>query len=247
MSTIHIPNHQGVVNGVGLYSVTMHSESPYETYDSDVPDPAWTFTDAAGHFHAYDSDGKLPTLNMVATHLDCDGTCGGVCDGDGYSRTDYQCLLCDEFVVPATRRGRVQVNMASEPLVTIEVTGPASLAGFDGEMVSFSCAAGFGSGELRVVEMTMSSSGDYALAQIDMRTPLYRRYGTQMQREVREPRANLTQAILAGAKAVREPWESLSEESRAEFLRDFATLAAARAISAALPLLGLDTDGEILP
>lgn len=247
MSTIHIPNHQGVVNGVGLYSVTMHSESPYETYDSDVPDPAWTFTDAAGHFHAYDSDGKLPTLNMVATHLDCDGTCGGVCDGDGYSRTDYQCLLCDEYVVPATRTGVVRVNTASDPLLTIEVTGPSALAGFDGDMVSFSCAAGFGSGILRVVEVTMSSSSDYARAEIALRTPLYRRYGTSVQQAPREPRANLTKAILAGAKAVREPWESLPEEACAEFVRDFATLAAQRAITAALPLLGLDADGEILP
>lgn len=247
MSTVHIPNHQGVVNGVGLYSVSMHAESPYGTYDSDVPDPAWAFTDAAGHFHAYDSDGKLPTLTRVLNHVDCDGSCGGVCDGAGYSRTEYQCPLCDEYVVPATRKGRVAVN-TREPLVTVEVTGPTTLAGFDGEMVSFSCAAGFGSGELRVVEMTMSSSADYALAQIDMRTPLYRRYGTRMQQEVREPRANLTQAILAGAQAVRAAWGALPRGVPADdFTIDFSALAATRAITAALPLLGLDGDGEILP
>lgn len=247
MSTIHIPNHQGVVNGVGLYSVSMRSESPYETYDSDVPDPAWVFTDGAGHFHAYDSDGRLPTLGRVLTHIDCDGSCGGVCDGDGYSRTEYQCPLCYEYVVPATRRGRVRVDARPAPLLTIEVTGPATLAGFDGDVVSFSCDGLFGSGILSVTQVTTSSSYDEARAKIDMRTPLYRRYGTRMQQAAREPRANLTQAILAGAKAVREPWESLPEEARAEFVRDFVTLAAQRAITAALPLLGLDADGEILP
>lgn len=27
-----------------------------------LPNPDWTFIDAAGHFHAFDADGKLPTL-----------------------------------------------------------------------------------------------------------------------------------------------------------------------------------------
>jgi hypothetical protein len=247
MSAIHIPDHQGVVNGIGLYSVSMHADLP-KMYEADVPDPAWTFTDSAGHFHAYDSDGKLPTLSAVLTHVDCDGSCGGICDGDGYSRTERQCPLCDEYVVPATRRGLVRVDTRSDPLMTIEVTGPASLAGFDGDVVSFSCDGRFGSGVLSVTQVTTSFSYDEARATIDMRTPLYRRYGTQMQQTVREPRANLTRAILAGAKAVRAAWGALPQGVPADdFTIDFSALAADRAITAALPLLGLDADGEILP
>lgn len=244
MNGIQFPGTTSTVNGVELHSTALSVHFDGETFEGDVADPTWAFTDASGHFHAYDGDGKLPTLRRLPIAKDCDGTCGDICQGDGYTAWAYQCILCDEFIEPRTRRGFQRLGTTSRKVA--EVTGPRTLVEFDGEVVSFVCAAGFGFGILHLLGVTMSDDGDHVTAEIALRV-LYRRYGTQMQQTVREPRANLTSAILAGAKAVREPWESLSEESRAEFLRDFATLAAARAITAALPLLGLDADGEILP
>jgi hypothetical protein len=62
------------------------------------PDPSWEHVDAAGHFHAYDLDGKLPTLearheDMVCNDDDC-------CDGDEYTIITMHCVLCGEEVEP---------------------------------------------------------------------------------------------------------------------------------------------------
>lgn len=235
----------GSVNGVALYSVAVRATRHQEMYEGQVPDATWTFIDASGHFHAYDSDGKLPTLNSRRVIKDCDGTCGDLCGGDGFSDTVYECPLCEAPVEPRTRFGFQR--MPARPELLAEVVGPKELAAFDGDAVSFVSGDGFGTGILNVLAVTMSHDGDQAEAEIVLRTPLHRRYGTTMQQVAQEPRVNLTKAFLAGAKAVREPWESLPEASRAEFVRDFATLAATRAITAALPLLGLSEEGEILP
>lgn len=136
--------------------------------------------------------------------------------------------------------------MAGPTVYTAEVTGPLGLAGFDTEEVNFTCDAGFGLGALEVREVMQSVDFDCVTASIRLKT-LHHRLGTRAQQRQTEPRANLTKAILAGAKAIREPWESLPEAERVEFVKDFASLAAARAIEAALPLLGLDEDGGLLP
>lgn len=64
------------------------------------PDPDWTFIDDAGHFHAYAADGKLPTLRGEQRHVSCDGSCGGLCDDEGYSETEWHCLICGVPVIP---------------------------------------------------------------------------------------------------------------------------------------------------
>jgi hypothetical protein len=50
------------------------------------PDFGWTHTDAAGHFHAYDHEGALPTLKLVHRKR---------------KPPVYRCLLCNKKVVPA--------------------------------------------------------------------------------------------------------------------------------------------------
>ncbi len=65
------------------------------------PDPAWEYTDPFGHWHAYADDGSLPTLDAKQEHVDCDGTCGGVCGGEGYDVTRYYCRICSAPVDPA--------------------------------------------------------------------------------------------------------------------------------------------------
>jgi hypothetical protein len=243
-STMHVDPADATVNGVALYSVELAATFDREWFESQVPDPAWSHTDDAGHFHAYDSNGKLPTLRKTFVNVGCDGTCGGVCDGEGFNRATYECVLCDSLVEPATRRGSTPVGGSTT--YTAEVSGPLDLAGFDGEEVSFTCSFGFGRGGLIVREVTQSSDFDRVHASVELGI-LHRRLGTQAQRESPDlRRKSVARAILAGAEAIRKPWESLSEADRVEFLNDFATLAAGRAITAALPLLGLDENGEFL-
>jgi hypothetical protein len=64
------------------------------------PDPAWSLVDDAGHFHAFDADGSLPTLDGTRVPMPCDGSCGGVCEGEGYSVTRYTCRACGQEVRP---------------------------------------------------------------------------------------------------------------------------------------------------
>lgn len=64
------------------------------------PDPRWSYTDTAGHFHARAEDGELPTLLARREQLPCDGSCGGVCGGEGYEITIHSCRICGEEIAP---------------------------------------------------------------------------------------------------------------------------------------------------
>lgn len=77
------------------------------------PDPTWEFTDAAGHFHAFDHEGELPTL-VSRMHVEpqedepdeiAESTTADEADdwdefGDSYPETRSHCLLCDEVIQP---------------------------------------------------------------------------------------------------------------------------------------------------
>lgn len=64
------------------------------------PDPRWEFIDDAGHFHAFAEDGELPTLNSERVEMPCDGSCGGVCEGEGYTVLRWTCRICGQEVEP---------------------------------------------------------------------------------------------------------------------------------------------------
>lgn len=67
--------------------------------DAVKADPTWQYTDAAGHEHRF--DGKDVTNAVRGTrHIPCDGSCGGVCDGEGYDVPEWRCALCGEVLVP---------------------------------------------------------------------------------------------------------------------------------------------------
>lgn len=65
-----------------------------------IPDRAWTYVDTAGHFHAWADDETLPTLAEHHEQQPCNGSCGGVCDGEGYTGTIWTCRICAEPVNP---------------------------------------------------------------------------------------------------------------------------------------------------
>jgi hypothetical protein len=70
-----------------------------------IPDRAWIHVDAAGHFHAWAADETLPTLTEHHEQQPCDGSCGGVCEGEGYTVTTWTCRICTEPVEPGTIPG----------------------------------------------------------------------------------------------------------------------------------------------
>lgn len=67
-------------------------------------DPEWMHVDAAGHFHAM-SGKDYPTLRSKSIDMPCDGSCGGVCEGEGYSVTAHRCVICEALVEPGTIPG----------------------------------------------------------------------------------------------------------------------------------------------
>jgi hypothetical protein len=70
-----------------------------------IPDPRWSTVDEAGHFHAVAADGSYPTLDRNLEHRECNGGCGGVCEGDGYEVAVWSCRACGEAIEPGTTPG----------------------------------------------------------------------------------------------------------------------------------------------
>jgi hypothetical protein len=90
------------------------------------PDPEWTYVDKAGHFHAFTEDGKLPTLERYEKHLNCDGSCAGVCSDEGYTETRYRCRACGKRVKPGYAvkvPGGAQQFMPGRTSWTVTVSG----------------------------------------------------------------------------------------------------------------------------
>lgn len=74
------------------------------------PDPAWTYTDEHGHFHARAITGEYPTLKAITESHGCDcdepdDVCGDeYCSA--YTVTHHECVLCGERITPGTRPGQ---------------------------------------------------------------------------------------------------------------------------------------------
>lgn len=97
------------------------------------PDPKWQYVDAAGHFHAYDHDGRsTPTLVDRHEHRECDGSCGGVCDGEGYDIVHSFCAICDEEIQPGMTPGphsfMIEGLMDWEIVVETPLTKPGKVS-----------------------------------------------------------------------------------------------------------------------
>lgn len=118
-------------NGAPL-SAGLTIEQHYETIWSNTatkPDSRWEHIDSHGHFHAYDTDGKLPTLIARSRHLDCDGTCGGVCEDEGYDITEWFCAICDEQIEPHRIDDREPHDIPTRKDWTIKVESAAPIVG----------------------------------------------------------------------------------------------------------------------
>jgi hypothetical protein len=96
-------NLEVYVNAAGPFpgSLTVETEtiditSGLTTYK---PDPKWEHVDKAGHWHAFTSDGKHPTLEDYVKLLPCPGGCGDPgCEGTRETR--YRCRICGKRIKP---------------------------------------------------------------------------------------------------------------------------------------------------
>lgn len=137
---------------------------------SPKPDPRWSAGDAAGHFHARSADGTYPTLLQTSEHRDCDGGCGGSCDGEGYDVTVWSCSICGEQMTPGTVPGPHEQSMPGRSSWVVRFDGP-SLSG----PVSVRYEAGggtvfFGIAHAEVSSLTLSAgrSGGAAVASVEL-------------------------------------------------------------------------------
>lgn len=130
MSTI---SGQASINSSEFYPAEVRFDANVEHIISETatkPDPAWEHTDSNGHFHAFAEDGKTPTLERYSVHVDCDGSCGGVCEGEGYDETHWKCAICGEEVEPRfipdeeARTTGIPVVTSRWVNVTVRGTGP---------------------------------------------------------------------------------------------------------------------------
>jgi hypothetical protein len=90
-------------NGPGLPCQIMTTQESQTIWSmGSKADEKWSFTDAAGHFHAYDQSSErdhYPTLLMRVEQVPCvhddhDDDC------DGANTTHWHCRICDEEVEP---------------------------------------------------------------------------------------------------------------------------------------------------
>jgi hypothetical protein len=113
-------------NASGAYVGTYAEEEAQNWIDCNhqVIDPAWSFVDPSGHFHAVDSKSSdTPTLRAQAVRVACDGSCpDGHCDG--YPATRFACLLCDAEVVPRYKTVTERVPTAIDYSWRATIQGP---------------------------------------------------------------------------------------------------------------------------
>ncbi|HEY9415197.1 MAG TPA: hypothetical protein VIQ30_10590 [Pseudonocardia sp.] len=92
-------NNGQPVSGV----LTIDTEMIHVQLEREVrPDMRWEFVDAAGHWHAYDKNGRLPTIDARSEHVDCPGGCGSD-SCEGYEVTIHYCAICGEEIKPKTK------------------------------------------------------------------------------------------------------------------------------------------------
>jgi hypothetical protein len=120
---------------VGPGTLTVDNNSEVIWSSGARPDPRWQATDSNGHFHARAKDETYPTLKTRSEHAPCDGSCGGVCQGEGYTVTHYDCAICGEEVEPGSIPGPYSVVVPGLASWSVTVTSTEPVGGMS-EQVS---------------------------------------------------------------------------------------------------------------
>lgn len=163
-----LPEHSRnvTIDGISLHSADLAVEhSQIDVTTEKEPDPDWTHTDAAGHFHAYSLDGgkaTLPTLDPKLIDVPCTGECGSDGPCEGYTITEYRCKICGEKTEPQWRYTSGQKYIPGRKSWRVSVTGRyEDLEPKDRALVSVAIyedrdggVTQFGVGYFRITEMT---------------------------------------------------------------------------------------------
>lgn len=102
------------IDGEGPFAGDLEQHRDVETVSTmcPAPDPKWEQVDSNGHYHARNADeDDYPTLKIHVERVECDGSCGGVCEGEGFTVTHYHCQVCDEEIEPGTIPGPHVLSM----------------------------------------------------------------------------------------------------------------------------------------
>jgi hypothetical protein len=128
------------INGqpVHLLGFEVNQHVDHVTSRGPRPDPNWSTVDSYGHFHAYSGANGLdvkperyPTLSVTREKQPCDGSCGGVCEGEGITIVRYACLICAEQIEPGLIEGPYTYPVAMHYEWTLQVAGDTVPVRFD--------------------------------------------------------------------------------------------------------------------
>jgi hypothetical protein len=116
----------------GTLDVQVEHVDVTSAFGHTTPDPRWEHWDTAGHFHAYDDDGQLPTLRR--------------------GKKRWRCVICREKVTPGTRTDYGQRSIPGRTSWSATV-GQQATELADGTLVSVRVRRGdrlgFGVGKVR--------------------------------------------------------------------------------------------------
>lgn len=152
-AVIHINNGPGLPGALDVETDQLDVTTEHER------DPNWTHVDANGHFHAWSTDGELPTLIGRTRHAYCDGACDGACDNEGYDVTDRFCSICDEPVEPGHRRTVGRRYTEGRTWWTAEVTSDQTFAGLVSVRIEVDGKVRFGTAQATVARMDHDVNG----------------------------------------------------------------------------------------
>lgn len=149
MEALRIAGLTATINSSGPFpaTLTVHQNTINVNSDLPEPDPRWEHVDTNGHYHAYSGEdtNHYPTLTVRTEHVDCDGSCRGLCDGEGYTHDRYHCRICNEEIKPGAMPGphRHDIPGLKEWSVQVEGYTPDNLATMgDSVSVKLDCEDG---------------------------------------------------------------------------------------------------------
>lgn len=125
---------QASINGGDFYPAEVAFTGTFDMVRSEtavVPDPDWEHADSNGHLHAFAEKGETPTLTRYSVNIPCDGSCGGVCEGEGYDEWQWKCAICDEAVeprfIPDVRARGTGIPVLTSRSATVTIRGNEAL------------------------------------------------------------------------------------------------------------------------
>lgn len=146
----------------------------YQSVTATKPDPNWTHTDAAGHWHAYATDGELPTLLARIRHVECAGGCDDE-PCEGYDVTDWYCRICNEEVQPGRLPDTEPKSMPGRSHWWAEIESDREITGEHTVRITVGNRVAFGVVMARTVGMEGDMNGVRVKTRLDGIGPLGKR------------------------------------------------------------------------